>query len=157
MIRFDKTELLPRPLAAFSGNVLVGCLPDQRTLFRRDFDPQAVEKFNAKWITGWDAGENFSKKKGDVWPVDRIAKDMKWTAPLLSGAPRGERIAAMLIAGDRVATAGTGGGLQVVSLADGAVAAKASLPPPLWDGMALASSRLLVSTADGRLVCLGQP
>jgi outer membrane protein assembly factor BamB len=154
-VRFDPRELLPRPLAAFRDSTLVGCLPDQRTLYRRDFDAEAVAKFNTKWITGWAASENARKKTGDVWPVDRLAKDAQWSAPLLGNAPREQRIAALVLAGDRAFVAGTAGGLLVVGLDDGRVVARAELPAPIWDGMAAAGGRLLVSTSDGRLVCLG--
>jgi hypothetical protein len=153
--RFDASERWPRPLAVFRGNTLIGCLQDQRTLYRRDFDAAAVEQFNTKWITSWAAGENARKKTGEVWPVDRLVKNARWSAALLADAPREQRIAALLLAGDRLFLAGTTGGLTVVALEDGRAVGRAELPAPIWDGLAAANGRLLASTADGRVLCLG--
>ena len=52
--------------------------------------------------------------------------------------------------------AGSQGKLRVLSAADGKPLAERDLPAPLWDGMAVAHGRLFVSTADGKLLCLGQ-
>jgi len=155
--RFDPSERLPRPLAVFCPGTLVGCLKDQRTLYRRDFDAESLGQFDAKWITGWAASENFRKKTGEVWPVDRLARQTKWSAPLLRDAERGQRIAALALAGDRLLAASTGGKLHLVSLEDGRLVGQADVPAPLWDGMAIASERVLISTAEGHVVCLGKP
>ena len=153
--RFDASELWPRPLAVFRANMLIGCLPNQRTLFRRDFNAEALRQFDMTWITGWAAAENFSKKKGDVWPVDRLAKNARWSSPLLEDAAAGQRIAALALAGRQLLVAGSRGGLQVLSLDDGSLVGRADLAAPLWDGIAIAPSGVLVSTAEGDLVCLG--
>jgi outer membrane protein assembly factor BamB len=154
--RFDAAELWPRPLAVFRDNTLVGCLPDRRTLFRRDFDGEVLRQFDMTWLDIFTAGDHFQKKKGDVWPVDRLAENARWSSPLLPDADAG-RIAALALAGRQLLAAGSQGGLQLISLDDGRPVARADLAPPLWDGIAVVSPDVLVSTADGRLVCLGQP
>jgi outer membrane protein assembly factor BamB len=153
--RFDAAELGPRPLAVFRDNTLVGCRADQRTLFRRDFDGQSLRQFDMTWMDIFVASDHFHKKQGDVWPVDRLGKDARWSSPLLQGAGAG-RIAALALAGRQLLVAGSQGGLEVVSLDDGRLLARAELPAPLWDGMAVVAPDVLVSTADGRLVCLGR-
>jgi hypothetical protein len=83
------------------------------------------------------------------------------------------RVTAMVLAGDMLIAAGTpdeihptdawaayegrkGGRLLVVSAADGAVQAELKLAsPPVLDGLAAARGRLLLSTADGKVTCLG--
>jgi outer membrane protein assembly factor BamB len=154
--RIDASELWPRPLAVFRANTLVGCRHDQRTLFRRDFDDEALQQFDTTWITGWAAGDNFYKKEGDVWPVDRLARSAQWSSPLLQDAHAGQRIAALALAGRQLLVAGSQGGLYLLSLDDGSLVGRADLAAPLWDGIAIASPAVLVSTADGHLVCLGQ-
>jgi len=89
--------------------------------------------------------------------VDRLARQTKWSAPLLRDAERGQRIAALALAGDRLLAASTGGKLHLVSLEDGRLVGQADVPAPLWDGMAIASERVLISTAEGHVVCLGKP
>lgn len=44
----------------------------------------------------------------------------------------------------------------MVSADDGTTLAQRQLPPPLWDGMAIAEGRLFYTTADGQLLCIGQ-
>jgi outer membrane protein assembly factor BamB len=154
--RFDASELWPRPLAVFRANTLVGCRQDQRTLFRRDFNAEAVRQFDTTWMNIFAAADNLHKKKGDVWPVDRLAKNARWSSPLLEDAAAGQRIAALALAGRQLLVAGSQGGLQVLSLDDGSLLGRADLAPPLWDGIAIAPAGVLVSTADGHLVCLGK-
>ena len=49
-----------------------------------------------------------------------------------------------------------GGLLWVFSPDDGAKTAEYKLDsPPVWDGLAAANGRMYVSTADGRLLCMG--
>jgi len=43
-----------------------------------------------------------------------------------------------------------------VAAEDGRIASRTELPPPAWDGLAAASGRLLVTTRDGRVLCLGR-
>jgi outer membrane protein assembly factor BamB len=66
----------------------------------------------------------------------------------------GQRIAAVVLAGQKVLIAGTGGGLVVLSAVDGKVIARRDLPACIWDGLAVAAGRLFASTADGKLICL---
>jgi len=48
-----------------------------------------------------------------------------------------------------------GGILAVCAAADGTLSTEVKLPsPPVWDGMAVAGSRLYVALQDGNLVCL---
>jgi outer membrane protein assembly factor BamB len=83
------------------------------------------------------------------------------------------RIRAMTLAGDRLFIAGPpdavdladpmapfegrkGGVLRAVSPADGKTLSEVRLPaPPVFDGLIATPGRLLLSTTDGRVVCLG--
>jgi len=83
------------------------------------------------------------------------------------------RPTAMVVAADALVVAGTpdkiypddpwagyegrrGGRLLVISRADGSIVSEVELPsPPVLDGIALAGGRLWMTTADGRLVCMG--
>ncbi len=80
----------------------------------------------------------------------------------------------MILAGDALVTAGTpdiidpddpwaayegrrGGRLVVLSASDGSVKSELKLTSaPTPDGMAAGSGVLLVSTVDGKLICLGR-
>jgi outer membrane protein assembly factor BamB len=51
---------------------------------------------------------------------------------------------------------GDGGLLVVISTADGSEVARQDLPsPPVFDGLAAAQGKLYISTADGKVMCLG--
>jgi outer membrane protein assembly factor BamB len=51
-----------------------------------------------------------------------------------------------------------GGELRMIAMADGRDRAVAKLPAPaIFDGIAAAYGRILVSTTDGRVVCFGDP
>lgn len=145
-----------RGLVAFRDQTLFGCLDDGRAVYRRDFHLEQGEKFDPMWMTGWAAGENANKGKGEYWLSQRLAQTAAWTIPLYAAEPN-QRVAAMLLAGDRVFAAGSEGGLLVLSAKDGTVAARAELDKPVWDGMAAAGGRLFVSTQDGDVVCLAVP
>ena len=144
-----------RPLAVFRGQTLVSCLDDLKTLYRRDFDLAGGETFDTTWITGWAASQNFSKREGEVYRSQRLAKNAKWSVPLFEAAPPTQTVAGMVWAGNIVFLAGSQGGLLAASTEDGRALSRADLPPPAWDGLAAAAGRLLVTTRDGRLLCLG--
>ncbi|NLY02967.1 MAG: PQQ-binding-like beta-propeller repeat protein [Rhodopirellula sp.] len=144
-----------RHLAVYQGNRVLGVLRDERSVFRRDFDPQSREKFNTRWLTGWATSENFRKKDGDVWQSDRLAAGAMWQSAVFDESEPKQTIAALLLAGDTLLAAGSEGGLTAVSVVDGKLLAKTDLPAPLWDGMAAAADRLFVSTRDGKLICFG--
>jgi len=144
-----------RPLAAYRGQSLVSCLDDLRTLYRRDFDLQGGETFDTTWITGWAASQNFSKREGDVYRSQRLAKNAKWSVPLFDTAQPTQTVAGMVLAGNTVFLAGSQGGLTAVSVEDGRALSRVDVPPPARDGLAAASGRLLVTTCDGQVLCLG--
>ena len=153
--RVDKSESLPRSLAVFHKNMLLGSSRNQHSVFRKDFNADEPARFDTKWMTGWAAGENFRSKTGDAVPVDRLARNAKWSKSPWTAGSRQQRIAAMVLAGDRVAVAGADGQLAVLSADNGDVVFHTEVPAPLWDGMAAASEHLLLSTRDGSVVCLG--
>ena len=62
-----------RPLAVFRGNALYGCSQDRQTVFRRDFDLDDGEKFDAEWFAGWNTYKR-ARKGGDLWRPQRLAR-----------------------------------------------------------------------------------
>lgn len=145
-----------RPLVAFRDNVLLGCLQDRRTVFRRDFDLEGGEEFNNRWMTGWAASQ--MSRDGEMpWPNHRLAEKTAWQIDVFDPEDDDQTIDAMALAGDRLYLAGSGGALRVMSISDGSVVVKTELSAaPRWDGMAIAAGRLFVATADGCLLCLGE-
>jgi hypothetical protein len=148
-------DLPTRALVVFRDNMLLGSTEDRRSVFRRDFRLEQGEKFDATWITGWAAAEQGRRPDGMYAPNQRLAQGAAWTVPVFDAEPKDQGIGAMLLAGDRLFLAGTKGGLTVVSASDGRLLSRAELPAPIWDGLAATSGRLLVSTQDGRVLCLG--
>ena len=47
------------------------------------------------------------------------------------------------------------GTLKVIDTTDGRELVSQEVAEPIWDGLALADGKLFLSTADGRLLCLG--
>lgn len=144
-----------RPLVVFRDNQLWGVMQGMKSVYRRDFDLDEGETFNARWITGWAAGQ-LSRDGKTAWRSQRLAEKAKWQVDAFDGQADTQTIAAMLLAEDRLWIAGSEGELRVLSADDGKLLTKHNLPAPLWDGMAIASGRLFVSTADGKLLCLGE-
>jgi len=156
----NETEQWPerpfvRPLAVFRDNTLYGCSQDRRTLLRRDFRLDAGEEFDAEWFSGWTTYSR-AGKGGDLWRSQRIARAATWTAAL-SGSPLSKNsVAAMILAGDALYVAGSQGGLVGFDTKDGRGLGQLEVPPPVWDGMAAAAGRLILSTRDGHVICLGE-
>ena len=150
-----RQETPQRGLAVFRASTLWGSLDDGRTLYRRDFHFDRSEKFDPTWMTGWAAGENASKKTGDYWLSQRLARQAAWSVPVYSETEKKQRVVAMVLAADSLFAAGSEGGLIEFSATDGRVIARTELDKPVWDGMAAAGGRLFVSTQTGDVICLG--
>lgn len=154
-----------RPLVVFRDDNVYGSLNGSTDVFRRDFDLDKGEKFDSKWITGWEAATT-ARKDGKPYRTYRIAKGAKWTNDPFAepneektepkrGTQLHNRIHAMALAGDRLYTIHQDGRLKVMSTTDGQVINETHVQPPAWDGLAIAESRLYLTTQSGELVCLG--
>jgi len=142
-----------RPLAAFAGNTLFCCTQDRQSLFRRDFDLDGGEQFDAEWFHGWNTYKA-AGKGGDLWQSQRLAHDAKWTLKPLEDGGKAQPISAMVLAGNAVYVVGAEGRLAVLDPQDGRTLGRLDVPPPAWDGLAAAGGRLYLTTQDGRVVCL---
>lgn len=138
-----------RPLMVGRGGAVFGANRVREAgalkLFRRDFAPG--EKFDALWD---EQPNDTASRIGQYFPVNRIAEKTSWTAPYPGW------IEAMALAGDTLAFYAAGK-LRLVSARDGRPLRELDAPKPVWDGLAAANGRLYLSTADGRLMCLGAP
>jgi len=143
-----------RSLVAFRDNVVFGALQNGRTLFRRDFHLEKGEKFETRWPTGWGAGQ-LEKQGKPAWPNDRLAEKAKWKTEVFPPNSQ-QTIDAVVLAGDKLLLIGSDGELQVRMSRDGQLVGQQKVPAPMWDGLAVAAGRVFLTTADGRLLCLGQ-
>ncbi len=156
-----------RPLVVFRDDNVYSSLNGTTNVFRRDFDLDKGEKFNSRWITGWEAATT-ARKNGKPYRTYRIAQGAKWTNDPFgeSGkeAPDSKkrwkqlhnRIHAMALSKDKLYVVHEDGRLKVLSTSDGYVIHEAQVPPPAWDGLAIANGRLFLTTQTGELVCLGE-
>jgi hypothetical protein len=136
-------------------------------LFRRDFDLEGGETFESNWITGWEAGQR-ARKGGQPYRTYRMAEGATWIEdpydPALVVAKRKapgtqvyNNISGLVLAGnDQLFTVHKDGRMKVLSAEDGAVLRETKVPPPVWDGLAVAGDRLYLSTLSGALICLGE-
>jgi outer membrane protein assembly factor BamB len=156
-----------RPLVvAFNGDV-ISSLDGGTDVFRRDFDTDSVKKFDHKWITGWSAG-GIANKGGKPYRTYRIAEGAKWTVDPYTPAeekkevPIGTQVynniyaMALSAADGKIFTVHKDGRMRVLSLENGNVLAERDVPPPAWDGLAIADGKLFMATQAGELVCLGE-
>ncbi len=164
-------EAFKRPLAAWRDNTIIGALNSTTAIFRRDFDLENGEKFNSKWITGWQAaGEG--RKGGRPYRSDRIAEKAAWKVnPWTDSSDPKKLLEPTTIEGkkqmenklygmvmdsqDRLYVVHQDGTLKVINTKDGSTISESKVPAPMWDGLALADGKLFLSTADGQLVCIG--
>jgi hypothetical protein len=151
--RPDYVRTMPRPLMVFRESTLVASSDDKQRLFRKDFTPKAAAEFNDTWFNQRHVPRG--SRKGDKSRADRLAHGAAWTVEAFDGGGKGQGVAALVLVGPTVFAAGRTGGLRAYALADGRRLAERDLPPPVWDGMAAARGALYVSTADGRVLCLG--
>jgi outer membrane protein assembly factor BamB len=156
-----------RPLVAFRDDNVYSSLNGSTVVFHRDFDLDQGESFNSRWITGWEAASR-ARNNENPYRTYRIAENAKWTKDPFAdpnavppeikfGTQLYNRIHAMALAGDgKLFVIHQDGRLRVLSTADGKVLAEIRVPPPAWDGLAIAEGRLFLTTQDGRLLCLGE-
>jgi outer membrane protein assembly factor BamB len=63
----------------------------------------------------------------------------------------------MALAGDeKLYVVHRDGRLKVLSTETGYVIEERTVPPPAWDGLAIADGKLFLTTQAGQLICLGQ-
>ena len=160
-------EATRRPLCTFRDHVVLSSFNGSTSLFRRDFDIEHGEQFNTKWITGWESAQQGSKG-GTPYRTYRLAEKAAWKAdpftpasepnkPSVLGDQINNEVYGMAMAGDgRLFVVHKDGRLKVVSAADGSVLAERQVPPPAWDGLAIAGKRIYLSSEAGELVCIGE-
>ena len=151
----DFVRVKPRPLVAFRDSMVISSSDDKQQLFRRDFTPAGAAAFNDAWYNQRTVPRGASTKPGDRSRSQRLAAGAAWTVEAFEGGVEGQGVAALVLAGKTVFAAGKQGGLCIYAAADGRRLGRCDLPPPVWDGMAAAGGMLYVSTADGRVMCLG--
>ncbi|TWU38265.1 outer membrane protein assembly factor BamB family protein [Novipirellula artificiosorum] len=156
-----------RPLVVFRDDNVYSSLDGSTEIFRRDFNLEKGDQFDSKWITGWEAGKT-ARAGGKPYRNHRIAVDSLWikdpfTAPdevrkePAIGTQLHNDIHAMALAGDgRLYVVHRDGRLKVVSTETGYVEKETLVPPPAWDGLAIAGKCVYLTTQDGRLICLGE-
>jgi len=156
-----------RPLCTFRDHTVLSSFNGSTGLFRRDFDIENVEQFNSKWITGWQAAQEGSEG-GTPFRTYRLAEKATWKVdPFTSESERKEtrargtqlrnEVYGMALAGNgRVFVVHKDGRLKIVSVVDGSVLAETKAPPPVWDGLAIASRRVYLTCQSGELVCIGE-
>lgn len=166
-------EAYRRPLCVYRDHTIIGALDSTTALYRRDFDLENGETFSPKWITGWEAAQSGSKG-GRPYRSDRIAVKASWkvnpwaeiSAPdsllkptTVEGSKQLENqvFGMVLDSQQHLFVVHKNGSLKVINTKDGSIISESIVPTPMWDGLALAQGKLFLSTADGTLVCIGDP
>ncbi len=160
-------EASRRPLAVFRDDNVYSSLNGSTDVFRRDFNLEQGEVFNNRWITGWEAGK-VAREGGKPYRSYRIAENSIWTKDPFNesgevkeepkyGTQLHNDIHAMALAGDgKLYVIHRDGRLKVLSTETGYVIEERMVPPPAWDGLAIAEGKLFLATQDGQVVCLGE-
>jgi outer membrane protein assembly factor BamB len=148
-----KTFSPRRPLLVFRDRTLFGCAEDKQSIYRRDFQLEQGEEFETKWITGWE-NSNASRNGGVAWRSERLAEKATWTSELF-GQDSGT-VAALALASNALYAISSQGMVGSIDKTTGRFEGQGTIPPPLWDGLAIAGGRLYVTTEGGQLLCLGR-
>ena len=83
-----------RPLVVFRDNQLWGCMQGMQSIYRRDFDLDGGEPFDARWITGWAAAA--ASRNGEMpWRSHRLAEKATWLQEVYEPKPANPSIIAM--------------------------------------------------------------
>ena len=162
-------EAFRRSLCVYRDNTIVGALDSTTALYRRDFNLKNGEKFNSRWITGWEAAQK-GRKGERPYRSDRIAEKAKWKVnpwvdseedllkpTTMEGKAQLEnKLYAMVMDSEnRLYVAHQDGTLKIINTENGEEISEHKLTQPIWDGLAIANGNLYLSAADGRLLCLG--
>ncbi len=152
----------------FRDKNVYSSLDGSTDVFRREFDADAVKEFDSKWITGWEAVKT-ANEGGKPYRGYRIAKNAEWIKDPFAdpedpvteepevGTQLHNEIHAMALAGDgKLYVVHRDGRLKVISTETGYVIDEAQVPPPAWDGLAIAEKRLYLTTQTGAVICLGR-
>ena len=162
-----KGEAPRRPLVVFRDGKVYGELNGSTDIFRRDFDAESLKKFNGKWITGWQAGRDARGGK-KPFRTHRVAAGSKWTVDVFTPAKKKPKTvkygtqlyndihAMALAANGRLYAVHKDGRLKALDTSKGAVIAERKVPAPMWDGLAIASGKIYLSTLSGEVLCLGE-
>lgn len=156
-----------RPLTVFRDDNVYSSLDGSTNVFRRDFELDKGEEFNSRWITGWEAGST-ARNGGKPYRNYRIAENALWRkdpfadpeAPVAEepeyGTQLHNEIHALALGDGRLYAVHRDGRLKVISTETGYVIDQTEVPPPAWDGLAIANNRLFLTTQSGEVVCLGE-
>jgi outer membrane protein assembly factor BamB len=157
-----------RPLTVFRDRDVYSSLDGTTNVFRRTFQLDQGETFDSKWITGWEAVKT-ARDGGKPYRNHRIAANAQWTkdpfadpeqppaADPVYGTQLHNDVHAMALGSeDKLYVVHRDGRLKVISTETGYVTDAAQLPPPAWDGLAIAEQRLYLSTQTGQLICIGE-
>ncbi|MFK8114761.1 MAG: hypothetical protein AB8B91_21345, partial [Rubripirellula sp.] len=157
-----------RPLSVFRDDNVYSSLNGSTDVFRRDFSEEDTDKFNSKWITGWEAVQT-ARRGGKPFRSNRVAENAQWTkdpfadpdGPVKDAPKYGTQLAndihAMALAGDgKLYVVHRDGRLKVINTETGYVIDETKVPPPAWDGLAIAEKRLYLTTQTGEVICLGE-
>jgi hypothetical protein len=141
-------ERVLSPLAACRGSSLFSMEPAGARLFRVDFEKGKA--FDTDWVrvSQEDQKEGWTRATGKIFKLGA-----KWAAG--GDDPKQAAARALLIAGGNLFSVKPKGVLAVHSADDGARLAEKKLGGIVWDGLAAANGRLYVSTAEGKVICLG--
>ncbi|MDP6545880.1 MAG: PQQ-binding-like beta-propeller repeat protein [Phycisphaerae bacterium] len=136
------------PIAVFHRRSVFSTVPGMNKMFRLDFDKSG--KFNADWVRVSPEDQK-ARLRYSTLRLFRMAP--KWTVP--SGDSEHHLNRAMLVAGGNLFTVRDSGVLTVHSTQSGKKLIERKFERVVWDGLAAANGRLFVSTAAGKVICLG--
>lgn len=156
-----------RPLTVFRDDNVYSSMDGSTDVFRRGFTPEDVETFNSKWITGWEAvktardgGKPYRNQRvstNSLWVNDPFADPEETKEDPEYGTQLHNDVYAMALSGDgKLYVVHRDGRMKILSTETGYVITESRVPPPAWDGLAIAGGRLFLTTHGGKLVCLGE-
>lgn len=160
-------EASRRPLTVFRDQSVYSTLDGSTSVFRRDFSADDVDSFDSKWITGWEAARtareggkpyrNHRVSTNSLWIHDPFAEPDTVKAEPEYGTQLHNDVYAMALAGNnKLYVVHRDGSMKVLATDSGYVIEETKVPPPAWDGLAIAGERLYLTTQDGKLICLGE-
>ncbi|MFP6632030.1 MAG: hypothetical protein VCD16_05300, partial [Planctomycetota bacterium] len=91
------------------------------------------------------------------WTVDVFTPAKKKPKTVKYGTQLYNDIHAMALAANgRLYAVHKDGRLKALDTSKGAVIAERKVPAPMWDGLAIASGKIYLSTLSGEVLCLGE-